>query len=198
MGLQMSVWEQLIDGIQREHEPIFRSGETGGEQPSPASELFCERARGFRKAADLVFDAIAADENLFTAEMLPAGLFLYRQAIELHLKSMRCMLAERVSLKFKFARNHELLVLWLPIEEFLRAGGLKFENGSLHYRVGCIVREFSSVDRVGDRFRFPDSLDPAAAYGLWTKYSSLKLGVAEVDLLNFGFSELISFLQNSE
>ena len=193
------MWGDLIERIDRKYEQVF-------EQTPPCAEdflssdggKFVERARAFFKAGNLVVDTIEENRNLYNAEMIPAALSLYRHAIELHLKSMRCALAEKISPRLRFGRTHNLVELWEPIESYLSSIGLIFEDGLLHYRVARIVQEFNDLDEYGDRFRYPDSHSPAARNWVGANFSRLKLSVMEVDLLSFGFSELISFGTKSD
>jgi hypothetical protein len=88
--------------------------------------------------------------------------------------------------------------LWEPIEGYLLSVGLQFEDGLLHYRVARFVREFDDIDEYGDRFRYPDSKSAAAQNWLGANFSTLKSSVMEVDLLSFGFAELVSLSTNSD
>ncbi len=92
-------------------------------------------------------------------------------------------------------RGHRLLDLWEPIEQYLTSKGLKFEDGQFHYRVRCLVREYDTVDEFGDRFRYPDSRSPTASNWIRGQFSVLRLAAAEIDLLCFGFEQLVGALE---
>jgi hypothetical protein len=187
------MWDELIEKIDRKHSPVFEECAANPEDIGCGAETFSERARGFFKAANLVIEQISAEHNLYNAEMLPAALFLYRHSIELHLKSMRRILVERRPNEFRIGQGHNLIELWMPIENFLTSLGITLEDGLLHYRVGQTVREFSDVDEYGDRFRYPDSRSTRAQNWLGGNFHELQIAVAEVDLFSFGFRELVSF-----
>ena len=100
-------------------------------------------------------DTVAANHNLYNAEMIPAALALYRHAIELHLKAMRGVLAKKIPSTFEICRGHNLAELWGPIESYLSSSGLTFEDGQLHYRVAQVIKEFNYVDEYGDKISIP-------------------------------------------
>jgi hypothetical protein len=188
---------ELIERIERRYEDIFEQFPAGVEDVNGSSdEHFQERARGFKKAADLVAQSIIQNYNLLHYEMLPAAVFLYRHSMELNLKSMRTRLATRVSRDFQFGRIHQLAELWSPIERYLESGGIQFVDGQLHYRVARAVKEVSDIDLNGQLFRYPDSNAPAAFNWIRINLENLRLSATEVDLLAFGFSELVSFVEN--
>lgn len=188
---------ELIDRIERRYEKIFdQVAPEPGEGVEELDDNFQERARGFKKAADLITASIIENQNLLYYEMIPAAVFLYRHSIELNLKSMRTQLTSRVSEEFKFRRNHNLLELWRPIERYMTQGGFNFEDGLLHYRVACSIKELSDLDFDGQLFRYPDCTSPAALNWIRINFENLQLSATEVDLLAFGFHELIIFFES--
>jgi hypothetical protein len=189
---------ELLDRIERRYEEIFaRRPSTESDTTAPIHEQFQERARGFKKAADLVVQSIIKDYNAFNYEMLPASVFLYRHSVELNLKSIRIQLAARVSSSYRFAKRHELIDLWNPIETYLKEAGFQFEEGHVHYRISRAVGELAQIDRDGQLFRYPDSNSPAAFDWIRVSLDNLRLAATEVDLLAFGFGELMSWIESA-
>lgn len=192
----MSGWDDLFDNIRRNYQRIFREDDATDAKSLVLVDEFHERAEGFRRAGDVIVDEIVENFNVHTQQMLPAVLTLYRQAAELYLKSMRLHLKRGISSRFAFNKEHDLLELWLPIESYLRSVGFGFEDGILHFRVAELVKELSGADTYGDRFRYPDSRHPKASEGIWTNLEVLRLSIAELGLLTFGFPEIISLLRD--
>jgi len=192
----MDVWGEILDNIQRGHERIFSDGASLAENKFILVDDYHDRADGFRKAANLIVNEIIDKNNVISQQMFPAALALYRHSVELNLKSIRHQLTQKVSPEYSFLRKHDLVELWSPIEAYMLSVGFVFEDGALHYRVGKLVVEFAEVDGFGDRFRYPDSRHPKAAFGIWSNLEALKLSVGELSLLTFGFSEIISFFRN--
>lgn len=191
---------ELIERIERSYEKVFEQHPPLPEEEKVSVGLLdhplFERARGFKKAGDLIVTSIMEDYNQFNAEIIPAALWLYRHAIELNLKYVRSLLAERVSDEYRFGRTHDLLELWAPVEDYLKGIGLVFDSNTLHFQIAEVIKEFSNLDVDGQLFRYPDSSSPAAKNWVKINFPILKLCVTEVDLFAFGFPEIVTFFSN--
>jgi hypothetical protein len=116
---------------------------------------------GFQKAADTVIDAMATRLGMDRSpEMFIAAAFLYRQALELHMKYIMGMSNHvgETSFTRKELHGHKLGELWRHTRKALTK---TWPDGSKHplNMTARIVKEFEAVDESGQEFRYSRRTD---------------------------------------
>ena len=119
-------------------------------------------AEGYRTAADLLVASASKDRSSVNFLIYPI-VFLYRQYVELSLKSMLRDSATLLCRDIPLSTRHELGPLWSQLTPLLKeALGTNLTKRELQVLTN-LVRQFSDSDPTSQTFRYPEQTDGSPA-----------------------------------
>lgn len=118
------------------------------------SELYIA---GYKEAADALVDVVASRNGTSDSLVFPI-VFLYRQYIELRLKSLLQDGRRLLGRENKEKPEHQLLKLWYPVKEILEEIWPDGDVGHIQ-AVDSLIKQFEKADPRSTSFRYPKDLD---------------------------------------
>lgn len=133
------------------------------------SELY---TAGYKEAADALVDVVASRKGSADSLIFPI-VFLYRQYLELRLKSLLQDGRRLLDQKHKKEPEHQLLNLWHPVKEILEKIWPDGDVARIQ-AVDSLIKQFEEADPRSTSFRYPKKLDGGKAVDLKEQRISLR------------------------
>ncbi len=144
------------DGFPGPKDTLFPGASPARSAPAARStgQTWYDYTTGYKEAADLLvahFEATGRKADKLTYPIL----FLYRQHLELVMKSLIRVCCNALGRDEDFPKHHDLDQLWLTCARLLREISPAGSVGEIQ-ETTRLFRELCTVDPAGDAFRFPE------------------------------------------
>ncbi len=144
-------------------------------------------AHGYKIAADRLVDTI--DSDRFEVDFLAYPIaFLYRQSIELYLKTIIKRSRDLLGMEVSFPKHHDIYRLWIDSKTLIVKIWPDGPNKELE-SIQDYIRQFSEYDPTSEVFRYPEN----------TKGKPIEISAKHINLRNLCniMNDLIGLLEGA-